>query len=41
MIRSAWLLFFVLVATIAAENLDHDDLVGTWHSDLTAFSPPS
>ena len=32
MLRYALLLFFFPFATIAAENLGHDDLVGTWHS---------
>jgi hypothetical protein len=32
MLRSALLLFFLPLATIAAENVGHNDLVGTWHS---------
>jgi hypothetical protein len=32
MVRSALLLFLLPLATIAAENSDHNDLVGTWHS---------
>ena len=32
MIRCALLLFLLPLPAIAAENLDHNDLVGTWHS---------
>ena len=32
MIRCALLLFLLPLATIAAEDLDHNDLVGIWHS---------